>query len=64
MSTELNFEMSLSELESIVKKLESDECSLEESIKLFENGMEITKKCSEYLNNAKLKIETLTNLGE
>ncbi len=64
MSTQMNFELSLSELEKIVNKLESDECSLEEAIKLFENGIEITKKCSEYLNNAKLKIETLTNPGE
>ncbi len=64
MSQNISFEKSLSELQEIVKKLEDENCTLEDAIKLFENGVEITKVCSEYLNNAKLKIETLTNFGE
>ncbi len=64
MSENINFEKSLAELEETVKKLEDENCTLEDAIKLFENGVEITKVCSEYLNNAKLKIETLTDFGE
>ena len=64
MSENINFEKSLAELEEIVKKLEDANCTLEEAIKLFESGVGITKVCSEYLNTAKLKIETLSNFGE
>lgn len=60
MSDNISFEKSLSELEVIVAKLEKEDCSLSEAIELFESGVKLTKICNEHLQNAKLKIETLT----
>lgn len=58
----MTFEESLSALEAIAKKLESGECSLEESIKLYEDAMNLSKQCTELLNNAKLKITQISEL--
>ncbi len=52
----LNFEESLQRLDEIVKKLESGECSLEDSFKLFEEGTTLSKECYLVLENAKQKI--------
>lgn len=60
MENDINFETLLKELEQIVEKLESNECSLNDSLKLFEQGTERVKRCNEILENAKLKIEALT----
>ncbi|MBE6805794.1 MAG: exodeoxyribonuclease VII small subunit [Ruminococcaceae bacterium] len=60
MEENISFEKSLSELEKIVAKLENEDCSLSEAIELFENGVKLTKNCTEQLNSAKLKIEMLT----
>ena len=49
MSEKIDFEKSLKELEKIVASLESSECTLEESINLFEKGMANVKACSEAL---------------
>lgn len=60
MSNNTDFEKSLSELEKIVSKLESGECSLEESMKLFERGMELSGECRKTLETARQKITVLT----
>lgn len=60
LSNNTDFEASLLELEKIVEKLEGGETSLEESIKLFEKGMELSNDCRKTLNTAKQKIITLT----
>ncbi len=60
----INFEKSLSELEAIIKKLEDGECSLDESIKLFEQGVRHTDECRKALENAKQKIISLTEAEE
>lgn len=57
---ELDFESALKQLEDIAKKLESNDVSLEESIKLFEDGIHLTKFCSQKLSNAKQKITLLS----
>ncbi len=57
--TEENFEESYEKLETIVEKLNSDTVSLEESIKLYEEGIENLKKCEKILADAKQKIETI-----
>ena len=59
-----NFENAINELSGIVKKLESGECSLDESISLFEKGIELSKKCNQTLENARQKIITLTEAEE
>ena len=60
----LTFEQLLSELEIISKKLESQEITLEESIALYEKGMKISKNCSKMLENAKQRIEKISDDGE
>lgn len=52
----LSFEEALSKLEIIISKLEDPAVSLEESISLYEEGMKLTKLCSETLEEAELKI--------
>ncbi len=53
------FESSLGELEKIVRKLEDGDLSLEESLKLFEDGVRISRECQERLNQAERRIEIL-----
>lgn len=54
-----NFELNLKKLEELVKKLDSDELTLDESIALFEEGMKLSKKCSDKLESAEKKINIL-----
>lgn len=60
MSKNTDFEKSLDELEKIVAQLESGDISLDESIKLFERGMELTNLCRKTLETARQKITSLT----
>ncbi len=53
----LSFEDALSRLEEIVRELEGEEISLEESIKLYEEGIELSKICTNTLEKAELRIE-------
>ena len=53
------FESSLGELEKIVRKLEDGDLSLEESLKLFEDGVRISRECQERLSQAERRIEIL-----
>lgn len=53
------FEESLKELESIVKKLEGGETTLDEMLELFEQGIARTKECNAQLENAEQKISIL-----
>lgn len=55
------FETSLEDLEKIVRKLEDGDLSLEESLKLFEDGVKLSRECQERLNQAERRIEVLTN---
>ena len=56
----LTFEQALNELESIVLNLESDGHSLEESLAMFERGQILAQYCSQLLEQAELKIQTLS----
>jgi len=53
------FESSLKELEKIVRRLENGDLSLEESLKLFEDGIKLSRECQERLNQAERRIEVL-----
>lgn len=53
---EFNFETGIKELEQIADKLEKENLNLDESVNLFEKGMELSKKCSEILENAEKRI--------
>lgn len=54
-----NFEEMMENLEQIAKDLESGNLSLDDSVKKFEEGMEISKECSKILENAEKKISIL-----
>lgn len=60
MSETKSFEHSLQELESIVKQLELGELSLDDSLKQFEEGVKLARFCQKTLNEAELKIKTIT----
>ena len=53
------FETSLKELEKIVRRLEEGDSSLEDSLKLFEDGVKLSRECQERLNQAERRIEVL-----
>ena len=53
------FETSLSELESIVAKLEAGDLPLEESLELFEKGIKLSRECRDRLSKAERRIEVL-----
>lgn len=54
-----SFEQSLTELEEIVKQLEDGDLELEESLKLFETGVRLSRECRERLTTAERRIEVL-----
>lgn len=59
MSKAIHFEQSITALEEIVKQLEKGELSLEDSLKQFEQGIGLARRCQEALNQAEQKIELL-----
>ena len=56
---EKNFETALKRLEQISDLLENEETPLEESIKLFEEGIELKEYCEVKLKSAKIKIDKI-----
>ncbi|MFZ4619722.1 MAG: exodeoxyribonuclease VII small subunit [Bacteroidota bacterium] len=58
--TKTSFEHSLNRLEKIVEALEEGEVSLDESLKMFEEGIQLSKECMETLNKAEIRIKQLT----
>ncbi len=56
----IDFEKSLAKLEEVVEKLESGDQSLEEALKLFEQGIQLTRGCQQALQQAEEKITLLT----
>ncbi len=55
------FEDSLAELEQLVSQLEQGELSLEESLKSFERGVNLTRTCQKALQEAEQKVQILIN---
>ncbi len=60
MATEWTFEKAITRLEQIVSALEGGRCTLDESLKLFEEGTKLTAYCSRLLKEAEQKIIKLT----
>ena len=60
----MNFEENMEQLEKIVQELETGKLNLDESIKKFEEGMKLSKKCTEILESAEKKITVLTKNGD
>ena len=57
---ELKFEYGLKRLEEIVAKLESGNLPLDDSLKLFEEGVKLVRFCNERLAEVQQKVELLT----
>ena len=55
----MNFEDMMKKLEAITNELEKGELSLEESVKKFEEGMELSKKANKILEESEKKINIL-----
>ncbi len=60
---ELSFEASLESLEGVVDQLERGELELEASLAAFEQGVQLSARCSSLLASAEQRIETLTQDG-
>ena len=54
-----DFETALNELETLVERMEGGEASLEDSLKDFERGIELTRSCQAALTEAEQKVEIL-----
>ena len=55
----INFEKSLSDLETLVEEMEQGDLSLEDALKHFEKGIGLTTECQQALQNAELKVQEL-----
>jgi len=59
MKENISFEEKMHNLETIVQELESGKLNLDDSMKKFEEGMKLSKKCTDYLDKAEKKITLL-----
>jgi len=60
----LSIEDTLTQLESLVEKMEAGDLSLEESLSAFEQGIALTKQCQSALNAAEDKVQSLIKQTE
>jgi exodeoxyribonuclease VII small subunit len=58
--TDIKFEDALQRLELIVDQLEAGNLALEESLKVYEEGVGLARRCARYLDDAEKRIEILT----
>lgn len=58
--TEMSYEEAIQALEATITALEAESKTLEESLALYERGQELARYCAGLLQNAELKIRTLT----
>ena len=59
-----DFEAAIAELESIVKKLEDGDLTLETSLQLYERGVQLSRFCHGRLEDAERRVEVLNERGE
>jgi exodeoxyribonuclease VII small subunit len=60
----MSFEQAMKELEEVVGKLERGDVALEDSIKLYERGAELKKRCEAKLQEAQEKVAAITLDGD
>lgn len=60
----MDFEKKLTRLEEIVEKMERGELELEESLKLFEEGVKLSRDCNTQLAGAEQKVKLLMGVDE
>lgn len=61
---EMSFEQAMAELEQVVGQLERGDVALEDSIKLYERGAKLKKRCEAKLQEAQEKVAAITLDGE
>ncbi len=61
---EKTFEDSFSRLEKILEQLESEDCTLEDTINLYEEGLTLTKVCYDKLSDAELRIKEINKTAK
>ena len=59
-----DFETAMQELESLVQRMESGDLSLEDSLREFERGVQLTRICQDALKSAEQRVKMLTADGE
>lgn len=59
-----DFESAVSELDTIVKKMEEGDLTLEQSMELYERGLQLSRFCHARLEDAERRIEILNERGE
>lgn len=64
MKEKVKFEEAMARLQEIVEQLESGEATLEDSMKLFEEGAKLSAQCYKVLEKAEQRITELANIGE
>lgn len=60
----MSFEKKLTRLEEIVQKMEGGEMSLDDSLKLFEEGVKLSRECNKELSQAEQKVKKLVGVDE
>lgn len=60
----MDFEKKLGRLEEIVQKMEKGELALEESLKLFEEGIKLSRECHNRLSEAETKVKKLVGFDQ
>jgi len=60
----MDFEKRLGRLEQIVGKMEKGDLSLEDSLKMFEEGVKLSRECHMQLNEAEQKVKLLVQVNE
>ena len=59
-----DFEAALAELEKLVEKMESGEQNLEEALRSFQRGIELTRTCQQALKQAEQRVEKLVEKND
>ena len=60
----MDFEKKLSRLEEIVQEMEKGELTLENSLKLFEEGVKLSRECQSELTKAEAQVKKLISVDE
>jgi exodeoxyribonuclease VII small subunit len=60
----LSFEEAYQRLEEVVRRLESDDLTIDQSVELYENGVRLLRHCGARLDGAELRISQLAPIGD
>lgn len=56
---EFDFEAAIAELEALVERMERGDLALEDSLRCFERGIQLTRACQKALSDAQQKVQVL-----